>query len=203
MSLSRTILAASVTFAIATAVAPFTGLGLIERAHADSLPATKEAQASAEGALKEFVEYKNSERGISIEYPKTWEMIEPKDSPIICKFKGLGGLVSYRVYSEPLPATMTLEAYTKASLDALKNGMAQANIPIEMVSEKAAVFAGSPATEITYIIKDIEAKCTAKALMIMTTNKSRGFGLNYTADSEYYDTFMPVINAASKSMKVL
>ncbi len=201
MSFSRTILAASVALVIATAAACLGGL--VESAHADPLPAKKEAQAFAETALNEFVEYKNSERGISIEYPKSWEMIEPKASPIICKFRGLGGLVSYRVYSEPLPATMTLEAYTKASLDALKTGMAQAKIPIEMISEKAAVFAGNPATEIIYTIEDAETKRTAKAFMIMTTNKSRGFGLNYTADSEYYDTFMPVINAACKSMKVL
>jgi len=167
------------------------------------VPGKKQAQELAQTALKELVEYKNPEHGFSIKYPQSWQKEEPKNTGVICKFKTLNGLVSYRLAMDQLPAPMALDAYTKVSIEGIKVAMVAAKMPLKTVEQKSGVFGGVPATEIIYTLKMEGSERTAKARFILATYKSRGYVFYYTADSQLFDTFMPVIRAVVESMKFL
>jgi len=168
---------------------------------AREIPNKSELKENVEVALKGMERYSNAQHGFSIDYPKTWEKIEPKDSLIICKFITLDGLASYRVVVEKLPSPITLAEYYKLTSDQIKTALPAQHMAVNFVSEGDSKLGGVPAKKTIYTLAFEDTPRTAKIEQYLAIKGDKGFVFNYTAEEPIFDDFRKVIDKALDSME--
>ncbi|MBP9089978.1 hypothetical protein KBI23_03055 [bacterium] len=169
---------------------------------AGEFPTKKEVKEAAQLSLKEMLRYSSPQHKFSIKYPQNWGKLEPRDSPIVCKFLIMGGLASYRVAVESLPAGTTLAEYFKVTTEQVKAAMAAQKMPITVVSESDSKLAGVPAKKSIYTFTFEDSPRTPKIEQYLVVKGDRGYVFNYTADSEIFDDFHGVIESVLDSMEL-
>ncbi|MDP3509994.1 MAG: hypothetical protein Q8T09_18635 [Candidatus Melainabacteria bacterium] len=170
-------------------------------AKAGEFPTKAQVDEAAKLSLKEMAVYKSPQHKFTIKYPQNWDKLEPKDSPIVCKFLIMGGLASYRVAVESLPAGTTLADYFKVTNEQVKQAMAAQKMPITVVSESDSKLAGQPAKKSVYTFTFEDSPRTPKGEQYLVVKGDKGYVFNYTADSEVFDSFHTVIDRALDSME--
>lgn len=169
---------------------------------AGEFPTKKEVKEAAQLSLKEMLRYSSPQHKFSIKYPQNWGKLEPRDSPIVCKFIIMGGLASYRVAVESLPAGTTLADYFKVTTEQVKAAMAAQKMPITVVSESDSKLAGVPAKKSIYTFTFEDSPRTPKIEQYLVVKGDKGYVFNYTADSEIFDDFHIVIDRVLDSMEL-
>lgn len=176
-------------------------LGFWAPAHAGEFPTKKEVKEAAQLSLQDMAVFTSAHQSFSIKYPKNWGKLEPRDSPIVCKFIIMGGLASYRVAAENLPAGTTLADYFKVTTEQVKAAMAAQRMPITVVSESDSKLAGQPAKKSVYTFTFEDSSRTPKIEQYLVVKGDKGYVFNYTADSELFDDFHAVIEKVLESME--
>ena len=176
-------------------------LGFWDPANAGEFPTTKEVKEAAQLSLQDMAVFTSAHQSFSIRYPKNWGKLEPRDSPIVCKFIIMGGLASYRVAAENLPAGTTLADYFKVTTEQVKAAMAAQRMPITVVSESDSKLAGQPAKKSVYTFTFEDSSRTPKIEQYLVVKGDKGYVFNYTADSELFDDFHAVIEKVLESME--
>lgn len=170
-------------------------------AQAGEFPTKQQVDEAAKLSLREMAVYKSPLHKFSVKYPQNWDKLEPKDSPIVCKFLVMGGLASYRVAVESLPAGTTLADYVKVTNEQVKQAMAAQKMPITVVSESDSKLAGEPAKKSVYTFSFEDSPRTPRGEQYLVVKGDKGYVFNYTADSEVFDSFHTVIDRALDSME--
>ena len=178
------------------------GLLPVGPAFAGEFPTKSEVKEAAQLSLNEMSVYSSPQQKFSIKYPKNWGKLEPRDTPIVCKFIIMGGLASYRVAVESLPAGTTLADYFKVTTEQVKAAMAAQKMPITVVSESDSKLAGEAAIKSVYTFTFEDSPRTPKIEQYLVVKGDRGYVFNYTADSEIFDDFHVVIEAVLDSMEI-
>jgi hypothetical protein len=168
---------------------------------AGEFPTKKEVIEAAQLSLKDMSLYSSPQQKFSVKYPKNWGKLEPRDSPIVCKFIIMGGLASYRVAVESLPEGTTLADYFKVTTEQVKAAMAAQRMPITVVSESDSKLAGVPAKKSVYTFTFEDSPRTPKIEQYLVVKGDKGYVFNYTADSEIFDDFHIVIDQVLDSME--
>jgi len=176
-------------------------LGFWAPAQAGEFPTKKEVKEAAQLSLQDMAVFTSAQQSFSIKYPKNWGKLEPRDSPIVCKFIIMGGLASYRVAAENLPAGTTLADYFKVTTEQVKAAMAAQKMPITVVSESDTKLAGQPAKKSVYTFTFEDSSRTPKIEQYLVVKGDKGYVFNYTADSELFDDFHAVIERVLDSME--
>ncbi len=171
-------------------------------AQAGDFPTKKEVKEAAQLSLQAMSLYNSPQHKFSIKYPKNWGKLEPRDSPIVCKFIIMGGLASYRVAVENLPEGTTLVDYFKVTTEQVKAAMAAQKMPITVVSESDSKLAGVPAKKSVYTFTFEDSPRTPKIEQFLVVKGDKGYVFNYTADSEIFDDFHIVIDRVLDSMEL-
>ncbi|CAN5373309.1 hypothetical protein BH11CYA1_BH11CYA1_50540 [soil metagenome] len=192
--LSKSLLAALFSLTLATST-------LSSSASAAGLPSRDEIKSVAKLSLKNIQVFSSPAHNFSINFPDNWTKVEPKDSPIVCKFLVLNGLASYRVAVETVPAGTTLSDYFKATTEQVKVAMAAARMPVTIASETDSKLAGVAAKKSIYTFTFEDSAHIPKTEQYLAINGNKGYVFNYTADSEVFDDFREVIDTVLNSME--
>ena len=176
-------------------------LGFWAPAQAGEFPTKKEVKESALLSLQDMAVFTSAQHRFSIKYPKSWGKLEPRDSPIVCKFIIMGGLASYRVAVDDLPVGTTLADYFKVTTEQVKVAMAAQKMPITVVSESDSKLAGQPARKSFYTVTYEDSSRTPKIEQYLVVKGNKGYVFNYTADIELFDDFHVVIERVLDSME--
>ncbi|HEY9678784.1 MAG TPA: hypothetical protein V6C76_12295 [Drouetiella sp.] len=166
------------------------------------MPSSKAIEENVQQSLKEFSESKNTDRGITLKYPKSWDKASvPAGSPLVCKFLTFSGLASFRIAVDQLPADVSLDEYVKVSESQIAKVMVANSMPMKRVTSEEATVGGSPATKAIYTMTVEGTPDKAKVLQYFIVVKNRGYVFNFTADSTMYDAYMPVMDQVVQSIQ--
>ncbi len=133
--------------------------------------------------------YDNSAYGISIKYPKTWNL-DPKQDPIT-------GSVATFVSPEKGNSAISLENVSlivdnlpgkNVTLDAYTHDIKGSNQDAVIVEEGKTNLANRPAYQIIYTKKD--GGSTLKRLQVWTLKNNKAYVITYTADSDKYSKYL-------------
>jgi PsbP-like protein len=168
-----------------------------------SLPKDIREKVFPEQPKTEFTSYENTESGISIQYPKDWqvrnisnpitgdivEFISPKENNSD-KFQERVAI------SVETKANFTLKEYTNlAKQDILKKTK---NAQFTEESEEA--LAGNRSYKVVYTGSNEDLRI--KNMDIWSLNNFQAYYVSYNAEKDKYDKYLPIVNDMVKSLQI-
>lgn len=144
--------------------------------------------------------YDNS-AGISIQYPKTWQL-DPKQDPIT------GSLATFLspkednsdIYIENLSLTVNNLPVTNATLDEYTKEIKQYNRDAVILEEANTTLANRPAYQIVYTKK--EGGRSLKRLQVWTVKDNKVYVITYTAESDKYSNYLAIAQKMISSFEI-
>jgi eukaryotic-like serine/threonine-protein kinase len=168
-----------------------------------SLPKDIREKVSPESPKTEFTSYENNDYGISIQYPKDWQ-VQNISNPIT------GDVVEFLspkennsdkfqervVINVEKKASFTLNEYTNlAKEDIFKN-----NTNVKITEESEEILAGNKSYRVVYT--GINENLRIKNMDIWSLNNFQAYYVSYNAEKDKYDKYLPVVNDMVKSLQI-
>lgn len=177
-----------------------------EEARAAAMNALKQdAKLDARAALVTMTPFK-SDKGISFQYPKSWNIEVPTDGgPTLFRAKTMKGIVNFNAIQDQIPAGMTLDDYVKMTVEMTPKALAEQKMdvgPLETVEQKTIDIGKQSATKlvINYEFKDIKLKVKTTQVFALT-KKGTLYILCFSMPENTYDEYTTLIQQVLDSVK--
>lgn len=165
-----------------------------------------EVKADAKAALASLTPF-TSDKGISFDYPKSWEVQEyPAGSPVLFKVKTLKGVVNFNVVPDKVPEGMTADAYVKATIEGIPSYIVAQKMPvadIKLVEQKELELGKQNATRLAFTYKFTELDLKVKVIQILAFKKDGTvFIFCFTLPEDTFDDYSDLIQKVTDSIKI-
>jgi len=149
-----------------------------------------------------FYTYENTEKGISIEYPDTWNKYEnlPQVPDVLVLFSSPSAeptKTGSLMISVLIIDSMTMDLFKQAHIENLSILIPDFNI----IYEDSAMLSGRPAYKIIFTFT--QDMYTWRQLEVWTIKDNTLYLLIHQADQAYYDTFTDIIDQMIESFKIV
>jgi hypothetical protein len=151
---------------------------------------------------EEFASYSDSKYGFTLQYPKDWEkQVGAMGSAVVILSPREGDSDKFRenvnVLVQTLPDKMTLDQYTKLSLDQAPNLITG----FDLLDQGATQLAGRPARRVHY--RGEQGAFRLEWEQVWTVLGGQAFVLTYTAERDRYGTYLRTAEATFASFRLL
>lgn len=177
-----------------------------EEARAAAMNSLKQdAKLDARAALVTMTPFK-SDKGISFQYPKSWNIEVPTDGgPTLFRAKTMKGIVNFNAILDQMPAGMTLDDYVKMTVEMTPKALADQKMdvgPLETVEQKTIDIGKQSGTKlvINYEFKDIKLKVKTTQVFALT-KKGTLYILCFSMPENTYDEYTTLIQQVLDSVK--
>lgn len=176
-----------------------------EEARASAMNAIKQdAKLDARAALVTMTPFK-SDKGISFQYPKSWNVEFPTEGPTLFRAKTMKGIVNFNLVLDQIPAGMTLDDYVKMTVEMTPKALADQKMeigPLETLEQKSIDIGKQSGRKlvINYEFKDIKLK--VKTTQVFTLGKKGAlYILCFSMPEDTYDEYTTLIQQVLDSVK--
>lgn len=162
----------------------------------------KKASADGKKLLKELTLFEDKASGISVSYPKSWNVEQPKNGLHIVRFKRPEPGASISFSAQDAFKNETLKDFVDTVNDKVIKDGAHNNWKVTVTSNKlSGELGGSPAvrTEFKYIM---EPPMQSRVTTVTSIKGGKAYSLNYTSIASIHDAYLPVFNEMVKSAKI-
>lgn len=176
-----------------------------DEARAAAMNAIKQdAKLDARAALVTMTPFK-SDKGISFQYPKSWNIEVPTEGPTFFRAKTMKGIVNFNAILDQIPAGMTLDDYVKMTVEMTPKALADQKMdigPLETVEQKTIDIGKQSGTKlvINYEFKDIKLKVKTTQVFALT-KKGTLYILCFSMPENTYDEYTSLIQQVLDSVK--
>lgn len=176
-----------------------------EEARAAAMNALKQdAKLDARAALVTMTPFK-SDKGISFQYPKSWNIEVPTEGPTFFRAKTMKGIVNFNAILDQMPEGMTLDDYVKMTVEMTPKALADQKLeigPLETVEQKSIDIGKLSGTKlvINYEFKDIKLKVKTTQVFALT-KKGTLYILCFSMPENTYDEYTSLIQQVLDSVK--
>lgn len=152
----------------------------------------------------DFITYRNLERGVRIDYPSNWQIVEDLMGSIVAFFTPLEDASdNYRenvnvVVQDLKDSPMTLEEYSEFSVNQLKEEINALKI-IEPLS--SATLSNFPAHKIVY--NGVLEKIKLKYMQIWAIKSNIAYLVTYIAENNHFKDYINIIKQIVNSFEIL
>lgn len=151
-----------------------------------------------------FEIYENKFKGISIKYPRTWEVVERSPNPVVVFLSPVEGesdtiRENLNVILRNLPG-MPFEEYLKKSMEGVSNNSEN----FKLIDNKIFNYHGVDAAEITFeALNSVDKKTMMKYHVFTTKVGHIAYDITYSAQLEQYETYLPLIKEMIDSFDII
>lgn len=153
--------------------------------------------------IEDFSIYKESDLGITIKYPQSWQRQNIDNiftKELVTFLSPQSGADNFQE-----KVTLSIEDYS-GSLNQSKEDFTkeinQSLSAAEIIETSPTTFAFRPAFKIIYTGKDRENNLNLKNLQIWTLKANKAYIITYSAEQEDYDKFIPVVEEMIKTFEI-
>lgn len=152
--------------------------------------------------IEEFSTYKQSNLGITIKYPQSWQRQNIDNiftKELVTFLSPQSGADNFQE-----KVTLSVEDYS-GSLEQSKEDFTKEINQIsaaEIIETSSTTLAFKPAFKIIYTGKDRENNLDLKNLQIWTLKANKAYIITYSAEQEDYDKFIPVVEEMIKTFEI-
>ena len=152
----------------------------------------------------EFLVYKSDQYHFQLQYPKTWQIGKPIENVAVWFVApSEGALDSFQesvniIVQDLRKSPMSLSMYSEMAVKQMK---AVFENNLEIVEKKPVRLSGLPAYKFNYYGKS-NAGRTYEFLHVWTIKNDIAYQVSFTASSESFDDYLPVVQSMMKSFEV-
>jgi len=164
--------------------------------------AETEVMEETSGDMEGYKKYENKEAGVSIQYPKNWELEEGFMGTLAMFRSPLADAndktqENVNIIVQDLSAQpVTMEQFTKISVEQIKQMIIGAEI---LEDNGKTTMLGQSATRVVYTGK--QGQYDLKWMQVWTIKDEKAYIFTYTGGTDSYDDYMDQVKAMLKSMK--
>jgi len=154
----------------------------------------------------EFLPYENTEIGISITYPKNWQMIENPDEFTLVSFNAPLDSPSDQfqeslmISAEGVSESITLDEFADATVNSIANEFTLMGFNVDILNSESITISGNNAKKITYTIKN--GGVSFEQVFFITIKENIAYSIIFTSEEEKFSEYVQTLEKMINSIKI-
>ena len=154
----------------------------------------------------EFLQYENTEAGISIKYPSNWQMVEKPDEFALVSFDSPLDSPSdeftenVRVSFEGIFEPITLDELVDATIQGIVGEFTMMGIEVNILDSESITISGNKAKKTTYTLGS--GDFILKQAMFITIKGSTVYSVVFTAEEKNFSDHIPTVQKMIDSISI-
>jgi hypothetical protein len=145
---------------------------------------------------EEFLQFQSNTRGIKIQYPSGWEVVEdPSDPSLVVKFVSpatnqFDYQEAFQIYSERIPSVWSLDDYVKVTVDSVEEYL---GTELNVIESSNTNLGGNQARRLVYSAPVNGTDSELQVLLIFTIKSGTAYTINFVTATDLYPGFVPTL----------